>query len=82
MTCRTRGVGELRRECLHSPVDGHVVDLDAALGKQLLHIAIGQPNNAATSAPPPRSPPAGSGSRPDDGSERGVDVLDQIVKRP
>jgi hypothetical protein len=36
------GVGELRRERLHPPVDRHVIHLDAALGKQLLHVAVGQ----------------------------------------
>ena len=43
MPARTRGVDELHSEGLHPPVDGHVIDLDAALGEKLLHIAIGQP---------------------------------------
>jgi hypothetical protein len=36
------GVGEQRREPHHPPVDGDVVDLDAALGEQLLDVAVGQ----------------------------------------
>ena len=36
------GVGQQRREPQHPPVDGDVVDLDAALGEQFLDIAIGQ----------------------------------------
>jgi len=36
-------LGEQRREPLDPPVDGDVVDLDAALGEQLLDVAIGQP---------------------------------------
>jgi hypothetical protein len=36
------GVGEQRGESLHRPVDGDVVDRDAALGQQLLDIAIRQ----------------------------------------
>jgi hypothetical protein len=34
------GLSEQRREPLHPPVDGDVVDLDAALGEQLLGIAV------------------------------------------
>ena len=36
------GLGELRREPLDPPVDAHVVDLDAALGQQLLDVSVGQ----------------------------------------
>ena len=36
------GVGQQRREPLDPPVDGDVVDLDAALGEQLLHVAVRQ----------------------------------------
>jgi transposase IS116/IS110/IS902 family protein len=36
------GVGQQRREPLHPPVDGDVVDLDAALGQQLLDVAVGE----------------------------------------
>jgi hypothetical protein len=36
------GHGEQRRESLHPPVDGDVVDLDAALGEQLFDVAVGQ----------------------------------------
>jgi len=35
-------VGQQRGEPLHPPVDGDVVDLDAALGEQLLVIAVRQ----------------------------------------
>ena len=28
---------------MHPPIHGHVIDLDPTLGKQLLHVAIGQP---------------------------------------
>jgi hypothetical protein len=31
-----------RREPLHPPVDGDVVDLDAAFGEQLLDVAVGE----------------------------------------
>jgi hypothetical protein len=37
------GVGQQRREPLDPAVDGDVVDLDPALGEQLLDVAIGQP---------------------------------------
>jgi hypothetical protein len=40
---RPGGVDELRREGLHPPVDRHVIHIDAALGQQLLDVAIGQP---------------------------------------
>ena len=43
------GVGEQRGEPLHPPVDGYVVDGDAALSQQLLQIAVGR--NAGTSGP-------------------------------
>ena len=36
------GVGQQRREPQHPPVDGDVVDLDAALGQQFFDVAIGQ----------------------------------------
>jgi hypothetical protein len=36
------GLDELRREPLHPPVYGHVIDGDATLGQQLLHIAVRQ----------------------------------------
>src|SRR6266511_927470 len=42
MAAGPRGVGQQRREPLHPPVDGDVVDLDAALGEQLLHVAVRQ----------------------------------------
>src|SRR6266508_276303 len=43
VACRTRGVDELRREPLHPPIHRHVINLDAALGQQLLHVAVRQP---------------------------------------
>jgi hypothetical protein len=36
------GVGQQRREALHPPVDGDVVDLDAAFDQQFLDIPVGQ----------------------------------------
>ena len=60
-------VGQDRREPLDPPVDGDVVDLYSALGKQLLDIAIGQ---AVTEVPAycehdhlPGKPEAGLGGR-------------------
>jgi hypothetical protein len=43
VACRTRGADELRREGLHPPIHRHVINLDAAHGQQLLHVAAGQP---------------------------------------
>lgn len=43
MPTRAGRVDQLRREPLHPPVQGHVVDLDATLGEQLLQIPVGQP---------------------------------------
>jgi hypothetical protein len=34
------GLGQQRREPMHPPVDGDVVDLDAAFGEQLLDVAV------------------------------------------
>jgi hypothetical protein len=39
---RPSGVGQQRGEPLHPAVDGHVVDLDAAFGEQLLDVAVRQ----------------------------------------
>jgi hypothetical protein len=39
VAARPSRVDEQRREALHPPVHGHVVDLDPALAKQLLDIA-------------------------------------------
>jgi hypothetical protein len=36
------GFGQQRREALDPPVDGDVVDLHAAFGQQLLHVAVRQ----------------------------------------
>jgi len=36
------GVGQQRREPLHPPVHGDVVDLDTPLGQQLLDVAVGE----------------------------------------
>jgi hypothetical protein len=33
-------LGELRREPLDPPVDAHVIDLGAALGQELLDVAV------------------------------------------
>jgi hypothetical protein len=42
MTAEPGGLDELRREPLDPPVDGHVIDSDAALSQQFFHIAVGQ----------------------------------------
>ena len=39
-SCR---IDEQRREPLHPPIDGHVINRDAALGQRLLHITVGEP---------------------------------------
>jgi hypothetical protein len=36
------GVGEQRREPLHPPVDGDVIDLHTAFGQQLFDVPVGQ----------------------------------------
>ena len=40
---RSSGVDQHRGEALHPSIDRHVIDLDTALGQELLHIAVGQP---------------------------------------
>jgi hypothetical protein len=40
---RAGGLGQQWRERLHPAVDGDVVDLDPALGEELLDVAVGQP---------------------------------------
>ena len=42
MPTRPGGLDELGREPLHPSVYGHVIDGDAALGQQLLHVVVGQ----------------------------------------
>ncbi len=42
MTTRAGGVDEHRGEALHPPVDGDMVDVDAAFGEEFFHIAVGQ----------------------------------------
>ncbi len=42
VAARPGGVGQQRREPLHPPVDGDVVDLDAAFSEQFLDVAVGQ----------------------------------------
>jgi hypothetical protein len=37
-----RGVDQQRRDALHPPVDGDMVDLDTTLGEELLDVAVGQ----------------------------------------
>jgi hypothetical protein len=39
----TASLGQQRREALHPAVVGDVVDLDPALGEQLLDVTVGQP---------------------------------------
>jgi hypothetical protein len=41
MALGSSGIGQQWREPLHPAVDGGVVDLDAALGEQLLGVAVG-----------------------------------------
>ncbi len=36
------GVDEERGEALHPPLDGHVIDIDAALGVKFFDVAVGQ----------------------------------------
>jgi hypothetical protein len=43
MSAGSGGVGKQRREPLHPPVDGDMVDLDPALGEQFLDITVRQP---------------------------------------
>jgi hypothetical protein len=45
---RSRDVDGLRRERLYPPIHRDMVDGDAALGQQLLDIAVGQQRNRAT----------------------------------
>jgi hypothetical protein len=42
VAARPGGVDQQRREAEHPAVDGHVVDLDAALGQEFLDVAVGQ----------------------------------------
>jgi hypothetical protein len=42
VAARSRRVDELRREGLNPPVDRYLVDLNTALGEQLLDVAVGQ----------------------------------------
>jgi hypothetical protein len=41
VSARPGGVGQQRGEPLHPPVDGDVIDLNAALGEQFLDVAVG-----------------------------------------
>ena len=43
MTAGSGRVDQQRREALHPPVQGDVVDLDTALGQQLLEVPVRQP---------------------------------------
>ena len=63
VSARAGGLDELHCEALDPAVDGDVIDGDAALGQQLLYVAVGQGRSAGTSGRPGRSPPAGSGSQ-------------------
>jgi hypothetical protein len=36
-------VDEQRREPLHPPIDGHVVDIDTSLDQELFHVTVGEP---------------------------------------
>ena len=64
-------VDKQRRKPPHPPVHGDVVDLDATLGQQLLHIPVGQPepqvpphrqhDHVRREANPANAEPAGTG---------------------
>ena len=45
-------LGQQRSEPVHPPVDRDVIDVDTALGQQLLDIAVGQPEPQGTTGPP------------------------------
>ena len=51
MTARAGGLDELRGETLYPPVDGDVVNGNAALGEQLFDVTVGQ---AVPQVPPDR----------------------------
>ena len=40
---RAGGVDHLRGEALHPPVDGDLVDVDAAFGEKFFDVAVGEP---------------------------------------
>jgi hypothetical protein len=42
VSAESGGVGQQRAEAPYPPVDRDVVDVDAALGQQLLHVPVGQ----------------------------------------
>ena len=61
MTARPGGPDELGGEPLHPPVDGDVIDDDAALGEQFLHVAVRQ--QAAAQIAAAQIPADGQGDR-------------------
>jgi hypothetical protein len=75
----TCGLGELRGEALDPPVDRDVIDLDPALGQQLLDVPVGE---AEPQVPPDRQ---GDGPRTESGTRRrlsaargGIEGIDEI----
>jgi hypothetical protein len=42
VSARSCSVDEQRSEPRHPPIDGHMINLDATLGQQLLNVSIGQ----------------------------------------
>lgn len=48
MATRPSGLDDQRREALHPPVQGDVIDLDATLCEQLLKVAVRQPKAQRT----------------------------------
>ena len=63
------GLGQQRREALHPPVDGDVVDFDASLGEQLLHVSVRQPEAEV----PPHGQQDHIGREAEPGERRGRD---------
>jgi hypothetical protein len=69
MPTRSRGINELGRERPHPAADRDVVDLDAPIGEQLLHVAVGQATAQITAHPAAITPPG-------NGEPAGIDEPD------
>jgi hypothetical protein len=80
---RPCGVDDQRREPLHPPVDGDVIDVDAALSQELFDIAVGQPVAEVPAHQPARSRPAGTGIERTTEMQDGDDESpEQVRSRP